>query len=149
MSRSEEARKKFLTGVNCAQAVFSTFSEKYGVEKGTACKIACGFGGGTARSGNTCGAVNGAVMALSIGTDFGRSREEHIRGKDTAYALVREFMERFAERHGSLACRELLRCDIDTAEGSARAQEGKLVETVCPAFVESAVEVVEKLLERR
>jgi C_GCAxxG_C_C family probable redox protein len=149
MSRAAEAREIFHSRYNCAQTVLSLFSEAYGLDKKTACRLACAFGAGIGRTGNICGAVNGAILAISLSVDYGATNEERMKGKDTAYALTREFMKRFSERHGSIVCKELLRCDLATPEGSQLASEQRLFETLCPDFVEGAVLILEGLLQGR
>jgi C_GCAxxG_C_C family probable redox protein len=148
MSKAEEAREMF-TQANCAQAVFAAFAAGRGVDRGTAFRIACGFGAGMGRSGSICGAVNGAIMALSVTAEYGQTPEDGARAKDEVYALVREFMRRFTARHGTLICRELLGCDLGTPAGAAKAKEENLFKTRCPAFVESAAGIVEELLAEK
>ncbi len=54
------------TGYNCAQSVLSEFAPRFGLDRDTAMKIACGFGSGMGRSGNMCGAVTGGILVLSL-----------------------------------------------------------------------------------
>lgn len=146
MSRVEEARKMF-GSYNCAQTVLGMFCEERGLDRKLACRLACGFGAGMARSSRTCGAVTGAVMAIGISVDFGATRDDYVKGKEKTYALVQEFMKRFTERFGTTGCRELLACDLGTPEGQARAKEERLFETLCPGYVTGAVEILEDLLK--
>ena len=46
MSKVTEAEDLFDRGFNCAQAVFSTYCELFGLEPELALKISCSFGGG-------------------------------------------------------------------------------------------------------
>ena len=62
MNRIEEAKAIFRSGFNCSQAVLSSLFEDIGIDKELALKIASGFGAGTGRLQNTCGAVVGAFM---------------------------------------------------------------------------------------
>jgi C_GCAxxG_C_C family probable redox protein len=146
MSKPEEARKTFGSGFNCAQAVFSTFSEKYGVDKGTALRVACAFGAGIGRTAGICGAVTGAVMAISVSVDYGTSKEERQKGKEKAYALTQEFIKQFMQKYGTTEFRDLLKCDLSTAEGFKRAQELNTHNMLCPNFVQGSAEILEKLI---
>ncbi len=110
----------------------SAYAESLGLEEKTALKIAAGFGGGMGRMAETCGAVTGALMAL--GLKYGGATPDP-QAKETAYQRVREFAARFKASHGSLACRDLLECDIGTAEGRAIAAGQSLFTTRCPEFV--------------
>jgi len=90
----------------------------------------------------TCGAVTGAFMVL--GLTFGSAASDR-EAKEAVYTRVREFAERFKARHGSLLCRDLLGCDLNTPEGLALAQEKKLSSTVCPPYVETAAKILEEM----
>jgi C_GCAxxG_C_C family probable redox protein len=142
--RIEFAAAKFQEGFVCSQAVLAAFADCFGLSHETALRIAAGFGGGIGRSAETCGAVSGAVMVL--GMAYGAVRSDDLKAKQLTYQKAREFFDSFRQRHPSLRCRELLPCDISTAEGFQAAQDQKLFSTVCPQFVKDAVEIVEGLL---
>ena len=59
------------------------------------------------------------------------------------YARVGDFADRFRQRNGSNTCRELLGCDISTADGLKQAQEQNLFKTTCVKMVEDAAEILE------
>ncbi len=46
MDKTEYVKETFTGGLNCAQAVFSAFSEDYGLDRETAVMIASALGGG-------------------------------------------------------------------------------------------------------
>ena len=100
------AEKNFLSGYNCAQAVFCTFASCLGVEQGLARKMSLALGGGMCRSREVCGTVNGMLLALGCleGSETSLSKEI----KDSVYAHGQELMNRFKKEHGSIECRELL-----------------------------------------
>ena len=141
MSSVEDAVARFDDGYSCAQAVFSAYAEKLGMDRQAALKVSAGFGGGMGRMAGTCGAITGAFMAL--GLKYGGPDSE---SKDKTYELVRELADRFRARHGSLECRELLGCDLSTPEGRERAKEQGLHSTVCTQIVRDAAEILEGLL---
>jgi C_GCAxxG_C_C family probable redox protein len=143
VNQIETAVSRFADGFNCSQAVLSTYADDLGLDEETALRIAAGFGGGMGRMGETCGAVTGAMMVL--GLKFGNTSPSR-EAKDQMYARIREFAERFKTRNGSLACRDLLGCDISTAEGHKAAAERGLFTTVCPKLVRDAAEILEEML---
>ena len=49
IQKGEEAKRLFLSGYNCAQAVFLAFSGDLGLDQTTALKISSCFGGGMGR----------------------------------------------------------------------------------------------------
>jgi len=144
MTRKEEAVACFRSGFVCSQAVLSVFAEDYGLDRNTALKLGTAFGGGIARRAETCGAVTGALMVIGLG--YGRSEQKDTQAKETTYRKSQEFIRWFTERHGAVGCRSLLEVDISTPEGTQAAKEKSLFQTLCPEFVEGAVEILEKIL---
>lgn len=143
--RSERAAASFSGGLNCAQAVAGAFASECGVDEATVRKLACGFGGGLARTGRTCGAVSGAVLALGLarGTPVPGDSE----GKERCYAQVQEFLRRFADRYGSTECTMLIGYDLSEPRGIAAAKEAGAFAARCTGYVRDAVEIVEDLLK--
>ncbi len=144
MDKADRAVSSFKEGFNCSQSVLSTYSKLFGLNHETALKIAQAFGGGMARMGQTCGAVTGAFMV--IGLKHGKVKAEDEEAKEKTYEIVREFVKRFKSLHGSIMCKDLLGHDLDTPEGLEQVEEKQLFETLCPEFVQNAVEILEKLL---
>ena len=130
--------------MNCAQAVFSTYCEEFGLERNLALKLAQGFGGGMARIGNTCGAVTGAYMMVGLSQSM--SLDSPRESLETTYGLMREFNQKFKALHGSVICKELIGYDLGTQEGIAKAREKKVFTSVCPSFVGDSAEILEILL---
>jgi C_GCAxxG_C_C family probable redox protein len=141
MKKSTHAVEQFKSGCNCSQAVLAEYAEEHGLDGESALRIACGFGGGMGRLGNTCGAVTGAIMVVGLKGCTSDPREPAT--KDRVYGLVCSFVEEFEARHQTTSCRELLRCDISTPEGYEEAKELGLFRTLCPGYVEDAVEIIE------
>ncbi|MCJ7610636.1 MAG: C-GCAxxG-C-C family protein, partial [Candidatus Aminicenantes bacterium] len=98
--RANRAIGLFRQGYNCSQAVLAAFAPRLGLERDKAFRLAQSFGAGLARLGETCGAVTGALMV--IGLKYGKVRAKDEAAKEKTYRLVREFMDRFRSRHGSL-----------------------------------------------
>jgi C_GCAxxG_C_C family probable redox protein len=108
-------------------------------------KIASSFGGGMGRSGEACGAVTGAIMAIGLKT--GSIEAADTATKEHTYALTHQLIEQFKERHGTISCSELLGCDIGQPEGLQHAREAQLFAQRCPLFVRDAAVIVSTLLE--
>lgn len=130
-------------GFNCSQAVFGALAPGSGLEQETALKIAAAFGGGIARTGETCGAVTGALLAIGLKDGFSAPDPA---AKERIYQLGRQFMARFNELHGSTRCRDLLGCDLSTPEGLAEARERGLFKNQCPLYVKDAVQIASEML---
>jgi C_GCAxxG_C_C family probable redox protein len=142
-SRIEDAMDRFKRGFNCAQAVFSAYAPSAGVGEEVALKISTGFGAGMGRQQEVCGAVTGAFMVL--GSKRGMTDTADTAGKETTYAQVREFTQRFCRLHGSISCRELLGCDINTEEGKRIYSERRLSALVCLPCVQDACKIIEEI----
>lgn len=143
MNRSQHAGELFLSGYNCAQSVLLTFADDLKFSKELAQKLAAGFGGGMGKQQETCGAVTGAIMVLGLlkGEDVNNNEEL----KNAAYGSVKELSRRFTAAFKTTQCRELIGCDLNTPEGSAKFKDEKIMETICADCVRKAVLIVESL----
>jgi C_GCAxxG_C_C family probable redox protein len=141
VTRTEHAIALFKERFNCSQAIFTAFRQKGKLDEETALKLATVFGAGVACTGGTCGAVSGALMAISM--KHGRGDLTSVAAKAKTYELGREFMEEFARRNGSCVCAELLGMNIGVPENMAKAHALGLFETKCLALVKSAAEILE------
>jgi C_GCAxxG_C_C family probable redox protein len=145
VDRVEQAIRMFEQEFSCSQSVFSAFADPVDLPRETALRVAWGFGGGLARTGDTCGAVTGAIMALGL-RHCGVPAEADPLSKQQAYPPVQAFLARFKALHGTIVCRELLGIDIAVPEGLQQARDQGLFKSRCPAFVRSAGEILEELL---
>jgi C_GCAxxG_C_C family probable redox protein len=144
MNNVERAVDNFKQGFNCSQSVCAAYNDQFGLNQDLALRISGAFGGGMGRMAETCGAVTGAVMI--IGLKYASTTPGDIKTKENAYAMVREFVDRFKARNHTILCHELLECDISTPEGMKHAREQKLIPRCCPKFVKDAAEILEQIL---
>ena len=105
VSIQEEAVKRHGMGCNCAQCVLGACGSYTGLDDGTANAVAAGFGGGV-RSGEICGAISGAVMALGLCTQDRRQ----IAG------AARNCVEAFRQQFGCVRCVELKQAGVSCDE---------------------------------
>ena len=141
----DEALKCFESGFNCSQSIFSTYAPLFDVDQNTALKIAAGFGGGIGSMGRTCGAVTGAFMVL--GLKYGNFEPNDETAKAEKKSHLAEFVEKFRAQHRTVTCRNLLECDISTAEGMQYARAARLFTNRCPLFIKTAAEILEEILD--
>jgi C_GCAxxG_C_C family probable redox protein len=134
----EKASQLHLKGYNCAQAVLLVLYEHmYPEVKNDAIpKIATGLGGGIGRCGATCGALTGAVLA--VGLKYG-ANEINQEAKALAYVKASALFRKFEAEHCSVNCRSLIKLDISTSEGLAKAKEQKAFEVVCGKLIKSVI----------
>jgi C_GCAxxG_C_C family probable redox protein len=145
MNRSEQALEYNKKGFNCSQSVFVPFRQAGQLSEDAALKLSTVFGGGTAGSGSgICGAVAGALLALSM--KYGRGASDGMETKLKTYELGKKYMEEFAKRNGSCICEELLGVNIGRPEGMQKAKDLNLFKEKCEGLVVSAAEILEGMM---
>jgi C_GCAxxG_C_C family probable redox protein len=127
---------------NCAQSSFGALSTDNGLSEAQRLALAAPFGGGVARQGEMCGALTGALLAL--GETLGESMAtDPVAGRQALYEKVHQLTDEFRAAHGSILCRELTGCSLDTEEGQRLYNERGLHQNLCSKLVVFAVEQVE------
>ncbi|MBP3889229.1 MAG: C_GCAxxG_C_C family protein [Cellulosilyticum sp.] len=104
--RKNLAIENFKKGYNCSQAVVCAYCDALGIREEDAFRMAEGFGGGMGRLGETCGAVTGMYMILSLINskgDLDNPRETKMQTYQSIQALAKEF----EAKNKSTICREL------------------------------------------
>ena len=96
-----------MQGYGCCQSVVCAFSDLYGLDEEMALRIAAGFGGGVGRMRMMCGTCS--ALVILAGLERGQTRGEDREGKAACYQLVRDLLETFKQRNGSIICAELLK----------------------------------------
>jgi len=121
--------------------------QEFGIEIDTKIipRIAFGFAGGMGNSGSVCGAVAGAIMAISLKMKRGETLEEGL----SALAVPQEFRRRYEAEMGTIICRELTGMDLTTEEGIAQFMSSDVPQTVCFPAVGLAYQIVVDLLRER
>ena len=110
-------------------------------------QIAFGFAGGIGITGSVCGAVAGAVMAISLKLGKVDTMEDRLR----CFLVVREFRRRFEAEMDTISCSELTGMDMAevdlTTEGFAQLMSDSTPEKVCFPAVGTAYRLVLDLLQ--
>ncbi|MBQ9858046.1 MAG: C_GCAxxG_C_C family protein [Oscillospiraceae bacterium] len=140
----ERVEKLLMQGIDCCQTVFSCFAEEIGLTQEEAQKLAAGFGSGMF-TGETCGAVVGAIMVL--GKKYGHTApvDDEVRAK--MVEKVKDFKCRFKERRGTCICSQLLGYDMSTDEGQDEAWESGTMQSRCPEIMTDAVEILDDMFD--
>jgi len=144
MERKEQAAELFRRGFVCSQAVFAAYAEPLGLAAEDALRIGAPFGGGIGRMGHVCGAVTGACMV--IGLAYGSADPGDRSARDRVYAMSQRLAETFEANHGTILCRELIRCDLRDPEQQEAARSSGLFDSVCTGLVRDAADILETLL---
>ncbi len=138
---AESAAELFDKGFCCSESVLQAVAQSRGVQSDLVPRIATGFCGGIARTGNVCGALAGAVMALSLFT--GRNRPTDPR--DENCKLIQQVIRQFEARFGTVLCRDLIGCRLDTPEGHRYFVENNL-RAKCVVFTREAARMAAEVL---
>jgi C_GCAxxG_C_C family probable redox protein len=140
--------KNLEDGYLCSESVLLAAAGHMGLAWDRLPAIATGLGGGMGGLGHVCGALAGATLAL------GMAKGRNTPGEDlfACMADVQVLAEDFAERFGSIDCRDILgesAIDLRTEEGRARAMAMRLPELPCKDCCLFAVRALTKLLPAR
>jgi C_GCAxxG_C_C family probable redox protein len=109
----EQSKVLFDSGYGCAEAVLLAVAEYKNIQSGLIPRIASGLCGGIGKTNGMCGAVSGAVLAISL--VYGRDSE--VESKDILNEKIQELMAFFKEKYGTINCTELTGCDLSTDKG--------------------------------
>ena len=140
---TDDALRLFREGYNCCQSVLGALGPPLGLPIETCLRLGAAMGGGGARSGGTCGAVLGALMALGLA---GPEPEPTGEARERCYAAGQELLCRFRAVHGAIECRALTGIDLSTPEGLETYRQAGLHHTFCPKFVRDATQWASALL---
>lgn len=131
-------------GYSCSQSILAAFSEDLGLAKETAFRVACGLGAGCARTGQLCGAVTGAYLA--IGLKHGKVLPEDDIAREKTYSLISEFNLKFLGEYHSLNCTELTGYNLGKEGEYQKAADEKVFENICRGILEKSASILEEIL---
>jgi len=142
---TNRATEHMASGLVCAESVLLTTCEEFGVniDEKVIPKIAYAFAGGIGNTGAVCGAVAGAVMAIGLIKDRGKTFEEMMSVLDTAA----EFRRRFESEMETISCRELTGLDLTETVDMKQLMDSDVPQTVCFPAVAAAHRLVVDLLK--
>jgi C_GCAxxG_C_C family probable redox protein len=100
--------------INCAQAVLCYALLVDGHDPGLI-TVARYLGGGVALSGETCGAITGAALALGFRDLYLTDEAPTLRPRTVDH--LQQLIQEFAAKFGTCRCRDLTGYDMSTFEG--------------------------------
>ena len=131
MEKAKEALSNHQKGYNCAQSIACAYSQMFGIDEKTAFRMAEGLGYGMGAM-DACGAVT--AMAMVAGMKLSDGDQSAPATKKICYEHVKEMIERFKEKNGTIICRVLRGEDTGTPLKS------------CDEYIEDAVIIIEEYL---
>ena len=139
-------QEQFMHGYDCSQVVLSHFAEKLGLTRDEANKVSACFGGGMMQA-DACGAFTGALMA--IGLKYGHYDAENLMAqKGVMQQKCAEFKAKFAQKHPSCKCLDIIGYNVTTPEGFQRAIESGDMMTICPRVVSEVITILDEVIEK-
>lgn len=146
MDRVGKAVELFKSGCNCSQSVVCAYSDLFGMDRETAMRVSEGLGGGMGRMRLTCGAVSGMAMLAGLAASKGLAADIPTRTK--VYGLVQKMSKEFAEKNGSVMCRELLGKNLigDNGAVPTKRTDEFYKKRPCVGCIEDCARIVEKHL---
>lgn len=146
----QDAKNCFRNGLNCSECVMTAFLNNFdtGLPKEVV-KLATGFGGGMGHTKNTCGAITGAVMALSamVGREDPMAKEtmaERVAElQQDIYPVVGKMVNEIKDEYGTLICSELSDPHGEW-EGKARKKNCMAMITYCAGLAAKYAEEYKK-----
>lgn len=146
LGHGEKAKKLFMEGYNCSQAVLGAFCDECEIDFETAMKLASSFGGGMGRLREVCGAVSGMFMVAGLiyGYDDPKGQDE----KTKHYERIQKLAYEFQKENGSIVCRELLGLAEKKSEPTPEPRtEQYYKKRPCPEMVKMAAEIMEQYIK--
>ena len=132
-AKKEMAVERFMKGYNCCQAVACAYCEELGMREEDVFKMTEGFGSGMGGLKDTCGAVTGMFLTISLANSAGDMENPKLTKADT-YRKFREAAAKFRDEMGSIYCRDLL------------TEKGQQPLLCCIRCVECAAGIVDKFM---
>lgn len=134
----------FRSGFHCSQVVVSFYAEQFGLNRETALKLSCPFGGGLGGLGRTCGAVTGGLIVL--GLKHGYSSATEVDRKELVRRKARQFIERFEEKFQTSGCNELMGFDRSNLPPEELRARRPIFDEKCPVFISEVFSILDELL---
>lgn len=139
-----KAIEHYQSGFNCAESTFKAIVDVKFPELNLSPRIATGFGGGMAHTGNICGALSGCILAINLLS--GRDKQGVSVEKNNQ--IIFELIKYFEKKYGSSNCPELSKCDYSTKEGKENFALPERKQT-CFGLVEESVRKTLELIDNQ
>ena len=145
MEHRKTAEELFLSGYNCAQAVFCAFKDVTNVDEVTGLRLMSSFGGGMGKLREVCGACSGAFAV--VGLLYGSDNPNDNKAKSEHYALVRRIAEEFKAIHGTYNCGELMTGIANASGENPAIRTPEYYKTrPCCRFVGDAAAILDRII---
>ena len=94
-------------------------------------KTVTAYGGGIARTGNICGAINVAIMGVA--QKYGREspRQTFVKTQRKIF----QFLNQIVDQYGSIHCSQLTKTQLSTLDGIRKFRDQNLKENLCTPLI--------------
>lgn len=134
------ARQYFLrddTEYGCAESTYITLKTIYRLPNPQDSSVAMALNGGVAYSGNICGAITGA--ALAVGELAQQRTGDHQKAKRVARAAIQRLQSEFIQRFSSDQCEKLIGYKLSIGSEHERFIASGIWRTICMKQIEFVV----------
>jgi C_GCAxxG_C_C family probable redox protein len=129
-------------GWNCAESVYmAIFQEYYKID--VTPKTVTAYGGGIARTGSICGAVNVAIMGIS--QKYGRTNPRTPFIKTQRPTI--QFLNQIFDQYGTINCSRLTQTQHTELERTGRFREQDIKENLCTPLIRKVMETFLQMVE--
>ena len=135
-NRIEKAVECYKSGYNCAQSVFATYADLFGLERGSALKFSSSFGRGIGGMREVCGTVIGMLMITGLYNGVTQANDKE--GKEANREMVQLLADKFKEENGSIICRQLLGLSPGLPDGKQKKP--------CIEYIRTCAQLIETYL---
>jgi C_GCAxxG_C_C family probable redox protein len=138
------ALMRFKAGYHCSQSVFAAYADEFEIDTHLALKLAAGLAGGSTVGGE-CGAVGAGYLILGLKHGRFAPAGGDVQKEEALFGRIKQLVEQFRAKHGSINCRELLGIDVFTREGHQEGLRRNLYTTRCPNYIRDAISIIDSL----
>ena len=131
-----KAREYFLKGYSCSESVLISLAEEWHLPAGVTPRAGSALGGGVGASGEVCGAITGAAVALGLykGRDD-ITDEVGTERKKKLYMTMRKLNKAFTHKFGAVTCRQLIHLDLSDPDQLEIFKQCGKRKNLCTRFV--------------
>jgi len=138
------ALMRFKGGYHCSQSVLAAYADEFELDTDLALKLAAGLAGGSTVGGE-CGTVSAGYLVLGLKHGRVVAAGGDVEKDKALFGRIKQFVESFRNKHGSINCRELLEIDRFTKEGHQEGLRRNLYTTRCTNYIRDAITIIDSL----
>jgi len=138
------ALMRFKGGYHCSQSVLAAYADEFELDTDLALKLAASLAGGSTVGGE-CETVSAGYLVLGLKHGRVVAAGGDVERDMALFGRIKQLVEAFRNKHGSINCRELLGIDVFTKEGHREGLRRDLYTTRCTNYIRDAITIIDSL----